>query len=340
MTVTPNGVLLLAQCRQANVSESSSSSLLRRRLDDQSKAKVISKFSSDNGTTWGPMRVLSPEGVGFSHGQAVYDRVRRRVLLQYQYHPFADPETNNTLYQRMSEDDGASWSAPRDITAEIAACNPKAPKNMQVGTAGAKIQTSSGRILFLGHASKGVACRWWTDDGGQTYDTSHTYLANEAAVAEVSADGTIYMNGRSGKNPWKPNRTSWTSTDDGTTFTPPQASMLVEDNDEGCSAGLVSEPPTPKKKVRTLFFSEPAGPGRVGLRVHCSLDGGKTWPHSVPVGDASDAAGYSSMRFVTRKDGTLGLLMVWEWHPADDERKNFKYTIIGREWCPEGTSRQ
>lgn len=331
-TVTPSGVLLLAQCRQAVASPGAGGL-----EDDQSRARVISKFSHDNGTTWGPMQVLSGEGVGFSHGQAVYDRKRKRVLLQYQYHPSTDPEFNSTLFQSVSGDDGMTWGSPRDITKKIATCNPNAPHNMQVGTAGSKIQTSSGRILFVGHASKGQACRWWTDDGGETYETSSNYLANEASVAEVHPNGWIYMNGRSGKNSWKPNRTSWTSRDDGTSFSPPRASTLVEDNNEGCSAGLVAEPST-GDHIRRLFFSEPAGPGRVGLRVHCSLDGGETWPHSVPVGDATDAAGYSSLRFVTRDSGNVRLLVVWEWHPENDTRKNFKYTIIDTDWCGENQS--
>lgn len=229
MTVTPTGILLVAQCRTANMMSSSGGL-----DDDQHLSTVVSTFSRD-GLTWSPMVTLT--AIGYSHGQVVYDAVRKRVIMQYQRHPSVDPEYNSTLYQLISTDDGATWSEPVDIQGANARCNPQAPNNMQVGTAGAKIQTSSGRIIFLGHA-KGTACRWWTDDGGETYHASDPYPANEAAIAEV-APSHIYMNARGGKNPWHGHRTSFWSKDDGKTFTSPTECPIV---DVDCSAGLVAEP--------------------------------------------------------------------------------------------------
>ena len=103
----------------------------------------MKKFSEDFGDTWSSMEVLTPQHGGFSHGQVVYDRIRKHVIMQFRYHPSTDPEYNSTLYQRISHDDGKTWSGPEDITSLIRECNPKAPHNMQVGTAGAKVQTSS-----------------------------------------------------------------------------------------------------------------------------------------------------------------------------------------------------
>ena len=318
MTVTPSGVLLVAQCRMANMTTPTGGL-----DDDQHLATVVSKFSTDGGLTWGAMKTLT--GVGYSHGQVVYDAVRQRVLMQYQHHPSADPEFNSTLYQLFSTDDGATWSHPTDINARVARCNPKAPNDMQVGTAGAKIQTSSGRIVFVGHG-KGTACRWWTDDGGATYHTSSVYHANEAAVAEV-APRHVYMNARGSGFPWAGNRTSFWSDDDGKTFSEPVASPL---GDVSCSAGLVAEPPDPEVNLSRpharLFFSEPAGPGREGLTVHCSSDRGQTWPYSYRVTGASEPAAYSALRFVggsaapNPTDGRAApstrqrqrLLVVWE----------------------------
>ena len=75
MTVTPSGVLLAAQCRKANHTTNSTGL-----GDDMVRAKVVTKFSSDLGQTWGPMKVLTP--IAHSHGQVVYDAVRKRVLLR------------------------------------------------------------------------------------------------------------------------------------------------------------------------------------------------------------------------------------------------------------------
>merc|ERR1719149_223735 len=68
MTVTPSGILLAAQCRNAN------SSLENGFVgvgDNMVKSKVVTKFSKDHGITWGPMQVLTP--ISHSHGQVVYD---------------------------------------------------------------------------------------------------------------------------------------------------------------------------------------------------------------------------------------------------------------------------
>ena len=138
------------------------------------------------------------------------------------------------------------------------------------------------------------------------------------------------MNGRSGKNPWKPNRTSWVSKDDGTTFSRPFACPIVEDASAGCSGGLVADP-SGSSSINRLFFSEPAGPKRIGLKVHCSLDGGRTWPYSMRVGGKNDVAAYSALRMVETNSGERKLLVVWESKP------NFLYTRIDTDWCSNST---
>ena len=314
MTVTPSGVLLIGQCRKTN-----SSAAHVGLGDDQTHCRVLSKFSSDNGLTWSPMKILTPE-VGHSHGVAVYDSVRKQTLLQWQYHPNVDPSLNSTMYQAWSSDDGATWSPARDITSQLAGCNPAAPDLMMVGSAGSHVQSSSGRLLFFGHADR-TACRWWSDDGGLTYQTSDVYTGNEAAVAEF-APSQVYMTARGNVYPWAGNRTSSWSADDGATFTPPASAPITEaaNNSFGCSVGLVADPlPTAGGAPARLFQSLPAGPGRSNLIVRCSLDGGRTWPrltHINPGATGKDAkAAYSALRLVEPQGDGVGerlLLVVWE----------------------------
>lgn len=321
MTVTPSGVLLAAQCRNAN-----SSSNAGQLGDNMIHAKVVTKFSRTHGTTWEPMRVLTP--VAFSHGQVVYDAVRNHTLLQYQHHPNTDPTLNSSLFQRVSHDDGTTWGAATALNEQVKRCNPKAPKEMQVGSAGSHIQTSSGRIIYVGHAN-GVACRWWTDDGGATYNSSDPYVGNEASVAEI-IPGSVYMNARGLTYAWKGNRTSYWSSDDGSTFSEPVSCPVKEDEGFGCSAGLVADLIPPKalsgKQPARLFLSEPAGPGRKGLVVHCSLDEGHTWPHSLRV-DGDTPAAYSAIRVVETAPGKHSVLVVWEAKPT------MKATLIATAWC-------
>lgn len=333
MTVTPRGVLLLAQCRVANASAPSDAALGKDLPeptvgDDQSRAKVVSKFSEDYGKTWTAMRVLTPEP-GHSHGQVVYDRVRNRVLMHYQYHPSTDPSFNSSMFQRLSDDccGLTTWSPKQDITKFVnPQCNPEAPNYMQVGSAGSKVQTTSGRIIFLGHTNgkeERVACRWWTDDGGETYQSSLPYTGNEASVAEAF-NSTVYMDGRGLAYDWAGNRTSSWSMNDGTSFSKPVPSQVREDARSGCSAGLVSS-----SDGRLLFLSEPAGPGRKGLVIHCSADGGHTWPYSTAVGGSNETAAYSALRMVPNSHGAgEQILVVWEMKP------NFRaMTVDYADWC-------
>lgn len=319
MTWTPSRILLLGQCRDANSSASSVG-------DDMIHAKVISKTSTDGGHTWHNYTVLTP--ISYSHGAVVYDAIRRRVVMQYQFHPSPDPELNSTLFQRFSNDDGLTWSTPKNMNHIMARCDPQAPQQMQVQSAGSKVQTGSGRIIFTGHNGAGQSCVWYTDDGGETYNSTAPFPGNEISVAELSNDGSfLTLNGR-GRDPWKPNRTEYYSHDGGKTWSDPRPGKLVDNSQFGCEAALVStDPPAsaPAGSNRTLFWSEPSGEKRTGLKLRCSLDGGRTWPGILPV-DGDNAAAYSALLVLpTKKDR---LLVVWE---SDD---GFLSTRVGLGWCP------
>ena len=133
LTRTPERLLLFAQCRKAQMGGNQtggahvqSSSMLG---DSMVQTKVISKASFD-GLSWTNFTVHTP--VSYSSGMAIYDRVRKRVVLQYQHYPTADQYTDLTLYQRVSTDNGLSWGEEQDITAQVKGCNPHAPRRMQV----------------------------------------------------------------------------------------------------------------------------------------------------------------------------------------------------------------
>ena len=48
----------------------------------------------------------------------------RQVVLQYQYHPNAMPELNSRTLQRISRDDGLTFSSEVDLTDQLNGCNP------------------------------------------------------------------------------------------------------------------------------------------------------------------------------------------------------------------------
>ena len=122
----------------------------RGRLGDNNKdCRIVMKSSRDGGLSWSPMQFLSPEHrTSYSNGGGLYDRVRDRVLVQYEFIPAGStrPVVNATYYQIVSSDDGRSWSKPVDITEQLSGCNPDRDNMMQLSE-GSKIQTDSGIIV-------------------------------------------------------------------------------------------------------------------------------------------------------------------------------------------------
>ena len=327
LVATASGkVLLFAQCRNAphdGGGDGGDGGDDGGLADDFRQTRMVVKESPDGGATWpAPMRFVTERGTGV--GVAVYDRNSSRLVLQYQTMPFVDPYRGNTLWQTLSADEGATWSAPRDITAMIAgSCNADPALESVCGGAGSRIQTAGGRLVFSGH-NKGSICVWYSDDGGRTYATaaSGPFQGNEQSIAQLG-DGTLYMNGRGTQFPWRGNRTEYRSPDGGATWTAGAPSALT---DVECEAAVIAVRAPKALDGVALFFSEPTGPGRVSFRIHCSCDGGRSWPSSIIVNPGAVAA-YSSLLEVQREGDAFKLLAVWEQKPTQLAH------VFDADWC-------
>ena len=167
------------------------------------------------------------------------------------------------------------------------------------------------------------------DDGGETYQTTaNPFTGNEQSIAQLG-DGSLYMNGRGTQFPWG-NRTSYRSRDGGATWTAGAPTPLTDVNCEAAVIAVVTDAASATAGSSTvLFLSEPTGPGRVSFRVHCSCDGGITWPSSL-VTNPGQVAAYSSLLALPPVAGGSGkgrLLAVWEQHP------NQLVHIYDTDWC-------
>ena len=298
-----------------------------RLADDNSFSTTVMKSSFDGGITWGNFQVLSPKGgIGYSCSHAIYDRVRETLVLQY--HHFGTnttrPATKVKTFQMFSTDDGQSWTWPEDISAQIAGCS-VSKDDMMYQSAGSRIQTHTGRMLWPAHSFEGHACVWYSDDGGKTYNVSNIIDGNEISVAELkdadAPDGyKILMNGRHCKGcAWgMDHRARYWSSDDGAHFGPPEESPLLTDDGRGCERTLINVD-------GVLYSSEPQGPERTQMVLQCSKDGGKTWPKSqMHTVNGDNVGAYSAILGV--KGG--GILMVWE-----NDKGNQVSGIIGTDWC-------
>eukprot|EP01043_Picozoa_sp_COSAG02_P061224 COSAG02_NODE_8181_length_2673_cov_1.366744_3_plen_441_part_00 len=317
--------------------------------DDNSLARIVMKTSTDQGHSWGGFKVISPasDGGDFLHGytmgHGLWDRLRERLVMQYHYFPTntTRPAANVVTYQMISTDDGASFSAPRDISDQVRGCS-ESTANMAYLSAGSKIQTESGRMLWPAHAFGGTACVWFSDDGGESYQTSNILNANEISIAELTRDSNgsgerLLLNGRCGRYPWCSkscvssdgacnNRTRYISTDGGAHWGPGAPSALLDDGD-GCARSLLN-------LQGVLYTAEPQGPHRSSMVLQCSLDGGVTWPRRLAV-NGDGPGGYSTLAGpMTSVDGGESLLLIWE-HGGSGENDdgNMYSALIGTQWC-------
>ena len=289
-----------------------------RRLDNDKDAMVIMKTSTDGGLTWKNFQTVSPKGLShYTNGAGIYDKVRKRLVVQYNFVPGGNtaPVVNTTTWQIFSSDDGKTWTEPKNLTPMLKSCNPNI-NDMEIQTAGSKVQTETGRIIFAGHDHASNVCVWYSDDGGETYQTSKLFEGNEVSIAILDAKkGSLYMNGRGGKR-YSPHRTDYYSYDNGKSWTAGTESQLKEDSSGGCEGSVLNV-------NNVLYFMEPVDKKRTKMVMHCSRDQGKTWNSQITI-NGDQRGGYSDM--IELPNGKI--LAVWEdgSHPLgngdDDDEGN------------------
>lgn len=203
---------------------------------------------------------------------------------------------SRTVWVASSEDHGATWTKPVDITAST-----KLPAWTWYATGpGVGIQIKhgphQGRLVIpcdhnyddeaeKKHLSGSHSI--YSDDHGKTWKLSAPIRpkVNECQVAELlDGRGTLLMNMRS--NHGRNVRAHATSSDGGATWTKPvDAEGLIE---PVCQASLVRH-----EAAKLLLFSNPAAKTRVQLTVRASADHAKTWREIAVLHDGPSA--YSNL---------------------------------------------
>jgi sialidase-1 len=296
---------------------------------DQASNKIVQKRSSDGGKTWGRLAILADDGLNsLNNPCVVVERGTGRLLLMYQSYPAGLTERSRDLHGGYvgnqvvrawlitSDDDGATWSRPREITTQV-----KRPSATTVTSGpGIGIQLRhgkhAGRILFP--FNDGPFGLWniyaaYSDDGGKTWamgeDAPGNLIddgkggkistVNEAQFVELG-DGSIRFNVRR----WggKPLRKTCVSADGGATWSKIQD--VPEQADPSCMGSIFQYTDPADGSRSRILYSGPQSTRRENGAVFLSYDAGKTWP----VKRVLSSGGFAYSCLTALPDGVIGCL--------------------------------
>lgn len=279
---------------------------------------IVSKRSVDNGATWGQLQRVAQHGEqALMNPSPVVDTARGtgRIVLLYNAMTtnewaLARGEGLSLTFCIISEDHGATWSAPRDISAQIRGDH---DWRIQRPTLGHAIQRADGRIIHASTITEGSASIFesqnvliWSDDLGSTWHHAQPcpIAGLNEATAAVLADGTVLINSRAyidgrpaGHRALTRAHFAADGTVDygGTIYHPALVDSAVQASTLNIETAYGA----------AILFSNPAHPAaRRRLTVRASFDEGITWPVAREI-DGGPAA-YSDL--VLQADGIAGVL--------------------------------
>lgn len=288
---------------------------------------IVIRRSSDRGKTWSDIEAIVdfPLGKSASDPSMIVDEITKEIFLFYNYMNLDTEKDIYYLHVIKSQDNGKTWSASEDITAQIT--KPEWHNDFKFITSGRGIQTKSGKLLHcMVNLNSGMHL-FGSDDHGQTwyFIDSPISPADESKVIEL-ADGTWMVNARA--NDKKGVRYVHRSSDEGKTWTTTAEPQLI---DPGCNASIIRYTSIEEgyKKNRLLFSNAKSEKGRTNMTVRVSYDEGKTWSAGKTIYSGSSA--YSSLTVL--KNGDIGLFF-----EKDDYSENV-FTSFSLKWLTDKKDR-
>ncbi|QOV34314.1 exo-alpha-sialidase [Streptomyces ferrugineus] len=316
---------------------------------DAADIDIVLKRSTDGGRTWGPLQVVN-EGGGDTHGNPapIVDRETGRILLAETYNTgrtdsgSCSVPCDRTPHLQYSDDDGRTWSRPRDLSGSILPPNWNSwyatgpvhgiqlTKGKHAGRLvfGVNTETWDGSRVTANHAALIVS-----DDGGDNWrigatdswpisaaDGTFRQKPSEVTLTE-RADGTILISGREQDGTDLGHRAQTYSSDGGDSFTGPFRDLpdLYTPQVQGATLRLGDR----------ILLSAPGDPDRRRtMMIRSSYDGGAGWD-SVDRGKVvtTDWSGYSDM--VDIDASTVGLMYEGG---AVDARDEIRFARFNEDW--------
>ena len=270
----------------------------RQKATDQAENDIVMKRSSDGGVTWSALQLIHDDGANSLNNPTALVAKSGRIFLMYQRVPAhlkehsketATGYEGENIYRTFivtSDDDGATWTKPLDVTRGT-----KRPTGATTVASGPGIGIQLTRGPHKGRLvmpfNEGPYGQWnnyaaLSDDEGVTWRCGENVPGaqigqrsqmNEVQMAELS-DGSVRLDSRQFAGA-KARKTA-VSGDGGATWSP--IVELPELRDPSCMAGLLRYSFDDGDGRGRLLHTGPDSAKRDHGTVWLSLDDGATWP--------------------------------------------------------------
>ncbi|MGB7160234.1 MAG: sialidase family protein [Tepidisphaeraceae bacterium] len=293
---------------------------------DSGEINIVMRRSTDSAKSFDAQQVVWADGSNTCGNPcAVVDETTGTVILLMTHNLGEDSEGQinrgaskgtRTIWVTTSDDDGVSWSKPREITQDVKkpswtwyATGPGIGIQLKHGAHKGRLVIPCNHVIKDGGDTAGNSHVIYSDDHGKTWQLGGSPSPrefNESQVVELS-DGRVMLNMRNAAPKGRKNapkqRGVAISSDGGVTFD--QATRnpaLIEPICQGSIARYTW--PLDGGKGRILFANPASDAERVAMTVRLSYDDGQTWPIENLVFKGWSA--YSCL--VPLPDGKIGLL--------------------------------
>lgn len=289
--------------------------------DDGAMDDIILRRSTDGGKTWGPVIMVATDGINSCKTPVPVVLPSGRVILIYtwnEFHEDSSERDTREIYQTCSDDDGLTWSEPRNITEQIYEDDwgwyGTGPGHGIVK----QREPHKGRIIIPARHNIRGGVRSMTshivysDDDGETWHIGalalrHPKSSNESTAVELS-NGDIMLNSRNGTD-GEIHRVVSISSDGGETFHTMYLDTLLLD--PPAQGTLLKHSFNEETGKYNILFSNPHS-GEQGVRVNGTLklshDDGATWSKMIRYSDPYPTFSSYSDIAVINEDGDIGVL--------------------------------
>lgn len=316
---------------------------------DYGDINVVFKRSFDNGVTWTALGEIAASGSGtWDNPTSVYDinlGANGRVWLFMCWNDGAIDEWSDydswgdrKVYTSYSDDNGATWSTPKDMTSTLV------PPNYTFDAVGPGIGIRTGRS----HAGRliipALGRNIYSDDHGVTWKYQLIPGSTDESTIVELMDGRLLRNDRPNGSTWptaKKRRKSFGTIEGGfEAFAPDNA--LTDPKCEGSMMRYNTDAP-----ARIMFLNPNDIDQRCNMTVRISYDEGKTWARSRPVFDWNTCdyanitvakGGYSCM--VKTADFCVGALIEINEnvHSSSTSNKSIEFHKFNLPWILNGNT--